>query len=112
MLLPWIPSKARNLRDSSTRELYEIVKTIVDDRKQTGRRGEDAMQVLLDEGDGFLKNASVLHPPSRLLRRTLLSEEIDLDGGVTTGVEDLQHTINQFFKTTRQTFSIPGGRGL
>ena len=53
MLLPWIPSKARNLRDSSTRELYEIVKTIVDDRKQTGKRGEDAMQVLLDEGDGL-----------------------------------------------------------
>lgn len=52
VLLPWLPSKARNLKNDATRELYEIVKGIVDERKKTGRKEVDTMQVLLDEGDG------------------------------------------------------------
>lgn len=51
VLLPWLPSKARSLKKESTMELYQLVKSIIDDRKKTGRRGEDAMQVLIDEGD-------------------------------------------------------------
>ena len=44
------------------------------------------------------KNASESGPPSRTAERTLLSEEIDLDGGVTTGVEDLAHGVSYIFK--------------
>ena len=51
VLLPRLPSKARNLMKASTLELYQLVKAIVDDRRTTGRRDIDAMQVLIDEGD-------------------------------------------------------------
>ena len=33
-------------------DLYLLVKGIIDDRAKTGRREKDAMQVLIDEGDG------------------------------------------------------------
>ena len=33
-------------------DLYLLVKDIIDDRAKTGRREKDAMQVLIDEGDG------------------------------------------------------------
>lgn len=52
VLLPWLPNKARKLRNDATRELYELVKGFVDDRKKTGRREVDTMQILMDEGDG------------------------------------------------------------
>lgn len=40
------------MKNDATRELYEIVKTHVEERRDTGKREVDAMQVLLDEGDG------------------------------------------------------------
>lgn len=52
VLLPWLPSRARKLKIDATKELYNIVKGHVEDRQKTGRRETDAMQVLLDEGDG------------------------------------------------------------
>ena len=50
--MPWLPSKARKLKLDSTMDLYLLVKDIIDDRAKTGRREKDAMQVLIDEGDG------------------------------------------------------------
>ena len=40
------------MKNDATRELYEIVKGFVDDRKKTGRKEVDTMQILMDEGDG------------------------------------------------------------
>jgi hypothetical protein len=50
--MPWFPSRARKQKNDATAELYTILKTHIDDRKETGRAEMDAMQVLLDMGDG------------------------------------------------------------
>ena len=52
ILLPWFPSRARKQKNDATVELYMILKKHIDDRKETGRTETDAMQVLLDMGDG------------------------------------------------------------
>lgn len=52
VLLPWLPSLARKRKANATKEIYGILKSIVDERERTGRTEVDALQVLIDEGDG------------------------------------------------------------
>ena len=59
VLLPWIPSKARKMRTDALKELYDIIKADVDDRLATGRKDNDAVQLLLDHGDGLNKVVEV-----------------------------------------------------
>ncbi|QRW22056.1 cytochrome P450 family protein [Rhizoctonia solani] len=51
LLLPWIPSKARNEKVNSTGEIYAIFDQIIKDRQREGRREEDALQTFIDQGD-------------------------------------------------------------
>jgi len=52
ILFPWLPVPARKRRNDATMDLYLLIKKHVDKRKADGRVEADAMQVLLDEGDG------------------------------------------------------------
>lgn len=52
VLLPWIPSPARKRKVRATKELYTLLKSVVDDRKNNGKVEDDPMQALIDEGDG------------------------------------------------------------
>ncbi|KAF7560199.1 hypothetical protein G7046_g3949 [Stylonectria norvegica] len=51
VMYPWIPTWAMIKRTIAGVRLFEIVKKIGDERLKTGKRGEDAMQIMIDQGD-------------------------------------------------------------
>ncbi|ELU37407.1 cytochrome P450 [Rhizoctonia solani AG-1 IA] len=54
LLLPWLPSKARNEKVNSTGEIYAMFDQIIKDRQREGRREEDALQIFIDQGDSTI----------------------------------------------------------
>lgn len=66
IMFPWLPlpSKARKLYSGA--QLYRIVKKVMDDRKLLGRREDDALQYLMDQGDTMLNIISVSNNPLNL----------------------------------------------
>jgi sterol 14-demethylase len=51
VMYPWIPTWGMFKRTIAGMRLFEIVKKIGDERLRTGKRGEDAMQIMMDQGD-------------------------------------------------------------
>lgn len=51
VMYPWIPTWGMFKRTWAGMRLFEIVKKIGDERLRTGKRGEDAMQIMIDQGD-------------------------------------------------------------
>jgi hypothetical protein len=51
VMYPWIPTWGMFKRTLAGMRLFEIVKKIGDERLRTGKRGEDAMQIMMDQGD-------------------------------------------------------------
>jgi sterol 14-demethylase len=51
VIFPWLPTFSLFKRFYAGTRMYMIFEKIVAERKRTGRRGEDALQYLLDEGD-------------------------------------------------------------
>jgi hypothetical protein len=51
VLLPWLPQQARRTRTETIMSLYQMLLVHIVDRRITGRREEDSMQVLIDAGD-------------------------------------------------------------
>lgn len=50
VMFPWLPSPALLQRNYAGTRLYMIFKSIVDSRQQTGKRREDPLQYLIDQG--------------------------------------------------------------
>lgn len=55
IIFPWFPTFADLSRLYAGARTYSLLKGFVDDRKKTGRREEDALQHLIDTGDGDIK---------------------------------------------------------
>ena len=53
IMFPWMPLPARVKRTYNGAQLYMIFKRVVDARNKDGRRGEDALQYLMDQGDNL-----------------------------------------------------------
>jgi hypothetical protein len=51
MIFPWLPNRAVNAKNEALKELYMMLSGIIERRKATGHRNEDAFQVLIDAGD-------------------------------------------------------------
>ena len=51
VMYPWIPTWGMMKRTLAGMRLFDIVKKIGDERLRTGKRGEDAMQIMMDQGD-------------------------------------------------------------
>jgi sterol 14-demethylase len=51
VMYPWIPTWGMFKRTVAGMRLFGIVKKIGDERLRTGKRGEDAMQIMMDQGD-------------------------------------------------------------
>ena len=51
VMYPWIPTWGMFKRTVAGIRLFGIVKKIGDERLRTGKRGEDAMQIMIDQGD-------------------------------------------------------------
>lgn len=67
VLLPWFPSRTRNTRKEKTKELYNFIASFVDSRRESGKTEDDAVQMLLDQGDPTYKIVTV----SRTIYRAL-----------------------------------------
>ena len=52
VMFPWLALPSRILKFRATVKLYLTLKDIIESRRKTGRTEDDAMQVLLDKGDG------------------------------------------------------------
>ncbi|KAF2163477.1 hypothetical protein M409DRAFT_26089 [Zasmidium cellare ATCC 36951] len=50
---PWMPVPSKLQRTYGGAQLYMIFKNIIDDRRKTARREEDALQYLIDNGDSI-----------------------------------------------------------
>lgn len=59
IMFPWLPLPAKALKLYSGAQLYRIVKKIMDERKRLGRREDDSLQFLMDQGDTMLNIISV-----------------------------------------------------
>lgn len=62
IIFPWMPTTAHLKRMAAGARLYMIFNKIAEDRRKTGKRGEDALQFLLDGGDDMIKILSVSPP--------------------------------------------------
>lgn len=51
---PWLPLPGKLKRSYGGAQLYIMFKKIIDERKKTGRREDDALQFLLDQGDSLI----------------------------------------------------------
>lgn len=51
MIFPWLPNRAVKEKQQAVKELYGMLSSIINKRKETGSRNEDAFQVLIDAGD-------------------------------------------------------------
>lgn len=54
IMFPWLPTPARFKRYFSGMKLYRIFNRVIEGRKKDNRRENDALQYLLDEGDGVI----------------------------------------------------------
>ncbi|KAJ1304156.1 hypothetical protein OPQ81_008556 [Rhizoctonia solani] len=51
LLIPWLPSQARQQKLSAIREIYNLFDGIIKARKREGRQEVDAVQRFIDQGD-------------------------------------------------------------
>ena len=59
IMYPWMPLPSKVRRTYAGAQLYMILKKIIDKRKQEGRREDDTLQYLLDQGDDLYKIITV-----------------------------------------------------
>lgn len=59
IIFPWFPSLGVIRRTVAGGRLYMIFKKIIDDRAATGRREDDPLQFLLDQGDSVTEIITV-----------------------------------------------------
>lgn len=59
IIFPWLPTIAHLKRTAAGKKLYMIFNDIVQGRRITGMRGDDALQYLLDNDDDVAKIISV-----------------------------------------------------
>lgn len=55
VIFPWLPTPAKLRRMYAGGNLYMIFQRIVNERKRTGTRDEDALQFMIDHGDDVRK---------------------------------------------------------
>ena len=61
IMYPWLPLPSKFKRFYAGSQLYMIFKRVVDERKKTSRREDDALQYLLDQGDSVTDIITVSH---------------------------------------------------
>jgi cytochrome P450 len=59
VIFPWLPTPAKLKRTYAGGSLYMIFRRIVNERKRTGKREDDALQFMIDQGDDVRKIISV-----------------------------------------------------
>ena len=74
VIFPWLPTLSKLKRTYAGGRLYMLFQSIVNNRKKTGQRDEDALQFLIDQGDDVAKIIGVSAQSVAALDR-LLTEE-------------------------------------
>jgi len=65
LLFPWLPSRARRLKESSTTALYSVLLRYVTRRRECGT-GTDAIDILISQGETNETIVGVCAPAIRL----------------------------------------------
>jgi hypothetical protein len=55
VIFPWLPTPAKLKRTYAGGRLYFMFQRIVNERKKTGKREDDALQFMIDQGDDVTK---------------------------------------------------------
>ena len=63
VMFPWFPSPAVVKGTIAGGRLYMIIRKIVNERKVTGKRGNDPLQFLIDQGNSMAQIIEVRHLP-------------------------------------------------
>ena len=74
VIFPWLPTPAKLKRTYAGGALYIIFQGIVNERKKTGKREEDALQFMIDQGDDVIKIIGVSNQSVFRLKRPLTNE--------------------------------------
>lgn len=53
IMYPWLPTPSKFRKMLAGSQLYMMFKRVVDERRKTGRKDDDALQFLLDQGDSL-----------------------------------------------------------
>lgn len=67
IIFPWLPTLKHANRLVASIRFYFMIHRIVQNRKKTGRREEDMVQVLLDDGESTMKIVMVSIAPSLIV---------------------------------------------
>jgi cytochrome P450 len=59
VIFPWLPTLAKLKRNYAGAKLYFLFQRIVNERKKTGKRENDALQFMIDKGDNIQKIIAV-----------------------------------------------------
>ena len=71
VIFPWLPTPAKLKRTYAGGALYIIFQGIVNERKKTGKREEDALQFMIDQGDDVIKIIGVSNQSVFRLKTTV-----------------------------------------
>jgi hypothetical protein len=74
VIFPWLPTPAKLKRTYAGAALYMMFQGIVNKREKTGRREEDALQFMIDQGDDVTKIISVSNQSVFSLKRPLTND--------------------------------------
>ena len=55
VLFPWLPTPSKLKRTYAGGRLYMLFQSIVNERKKTGKRDDDSLQFMIDQGDDVTK---------------------------------------------------------
>jgi len=59
---PWLPTPGYLKRMWAGTKMYMVISKIVDERKKNGRREDDALQMMIDQGEDIINIVSVSWP--------------------------------------------------
>ena len=74
VIFPWLPTPAKLKRTYAGAALYMMFQGIVNKREKTGRREEDALQFMIDQGDDVTKIIGVSNQSVFSLKRPLTND--------------------------------------
>lgn len=66
VIFPWLPTPAKLKRIYAGGSLYMMFQRIVNERKKTGKRDDDALQFMIDQGDDIKKIIGVSPRPANM----------------------------------------------
>ena len=76
VIFPWLPTPSKLKRTYAGGRLYMLFQHIVNERKKTGKRDDDALQFMIDQGDDIAKIIGVSTKALSALNGPLIKDPV------------------------------------